>query len=70
MMKFVRFDVKGEIWNEVVLDYHIDEMGFRLDMQLSSSLRVFDNQWCIVIVVDDGRAACMCVCVFLMDELL
>jgi hypothetical protein len=67
MMKFVGFDIEGEIWNEVVLDYHIDEMGFRLDM---SSLRVFDNQWCIVIVVDDGGAARMCVCVFLMDELL
>ncbi len=54
MMKFVGFDVKGEIWHEVVLDYHIDEMGLRLSTQLSLSPRAFDNRWCIVVVVDNG----------------
>ncbi len=29
-MKFVGFDDKGEIGNVVILDYHIDEMGFHL----------------------------------------
>jgi hypothetical protein len=58
-MKFVGFDGKGAIWHEVVLNHHIDEMGFRLSMQLRSSLRKSDNWWCIVIVVDDGRAAGM-----------
>jgi hypothetical protein len=43
-MKFVGFDVEGEIWNEVVLDYHIDEMGFCLGMQLSSSPGAFDHR--------------------------
>jgi hypothetical protein len=54
VMKFVGFGVKGEIWHEVVSDYHIDEMGFCSDPQLSSSPQAFDNRWCIVIVVDDG----------------
>jgi hypothetical protein len=29
-MKLVGFDDEGDIGNVVVLDYHIDEMGFRL----------------------------------------
>jgi hypothetical protein len=33
MMKFVGFDDKGEIGNVVTLDYHIDEMGFRLSVR-------------------------------------
>ena len=59
MMKFVGFDGEGAIQHEVVLDYHIDEMGFRSDTQLSLSLQAFGNWWCIVIVVDDGGVACM-----------
>jgi hypothetical protein len=58
-MKFAGFDVKGEIWHEVILDYHIDEMGFRLGMQFNLSSWAFGNWWCIIIVVDDGRTACM-----------
>jgi hypothetical protein len=58
-MKFVGFDGKGEIWHEVVLDYHIGEEGFCLGTQLSSSLGACDNWWCIVIVVDYGGAARM-----------
>jgi hypothetical protein len=42
-MKFVGFDVEGEIWHEVILDYHTDEMGFCLGMQLNLSLWAFDN---------------------------
>ncbi len=30
MMKFVGFDDEKEIGNVVILDYHIDEMGFHL----------------------------------------
>jgi hypothetical protein len=59
MMKFVGFDVDGEIWHEVILDYHIDEMGLHLIMQLSSSPRAFDYWWCIIITMDDGGAARM-----------
>ncbi len=58
-MKFMGFDDKGEIWNEVILDYHIDEMGFHLSVQLSLSLQASDHWWCILIVVNDGRAAHM-----------
>ncbi len=58
-MKFVGFDGEGVIWHEVVLNHHIDEMGFLLGMQLSLSSRASDNWWCIDIVVDDGKAAGM-----------
>jgi hypothetical protein len=58
-MMFVGFDVKGEIRHQVILNYHIDEMGFHSGTQLSSSLWVFDNWWCIVIIVDDGGASRM-----------
>jgi hypothetical protein len=44
-MKFVGFDDKGEIGNVVILDYHIDEMGFGLSVQLSLSLRASDHWW-------------------------
>jgi hypothetical protein len=58
-MKFVGFDDKEEIWNEVILDYHIDEMGFRLSAQLSSSPRASDHWWYAAIIGNDGRAARM-----------
>ncbi len=59
VMKFVGFDDEGEIGNVVILDYHIDEMGFRLRVQLSLSPWASDHLWCIVIVVNDGRATRM-----------
>jgi hypothetical protein len=58
-MKFVGFDGEGAIRHEIISNYHIDEMGFHLSMQLSSSLWASDNWWCIVVVVDDGGAAGM-----------
>jgi hypothetical protein len=58
-MKFVGFYGKGAIRHEVILDYHIDEMGFRLGTQMSSSPWAFGNWWCIVTVADDGVVACM-----------
>jgi hypothetical protein len=58
-MKFVGFDGKGAIWHEVVLNYHIDEMGFCSGMQLSLSLWAYDNWWWIVVVLYEGRAAGM-----------
>ena len=59
MIKFVGFDVEGEIWNEVVLDYHIVEIGFRSSAQLSANRWASGQWWCIVIVVNDGGAAHM-----------
>jgi hypothetical protein len=56
VMKFVGFDGKGEIWHKVILDYHIDEMGFLSGTQSSSSSWAFDNQGCILIAVNDGEA--------------
>jgi hypothetical protein len=58
-MKFVGFDGEGSIWHEVILDYYIDEVGFRSGMQLSLSWRAFGNWWCIIIIVDDCGVACM-----------
>jgi hypothetical protein len=46
VMKFTGFDGKGAIRHEVILNYHIDEMGFRLGTQLSTSLWATDNQCC------------------------
>ncbi len=58
-MKFVGFDDKGEIGNVVIVDYHIDEMGFSSSAWLSLSLWVSDHWWRIVIIVNDGKAAPM-----------
>jgi hypothetical protein len=58
-MKFMGFDGEGALRHEVVLNYHIDEMGFRLGTQLSMSLQATDSWWCIVVVLYEGWLAGM-----------
>ncbi len=58
VLKFVRFHDEGEIGNVLILDYYVDEMRFRLSVQLSLSLHASDYWWCIVTVVNDSGAGC------------
>ena len=47
VLKFVRFHDEGEIGNVLILDYYVDEMRFRLSVQLSLSLRASNHWWCV-----------------------
>ncbi len=58
-MKCVGFDGEGEIRYDVVLNYHIDEMGFHSGTELSSSLWASDSWWCIVVLLYESWPAGM-----------